>query len=458
MRKYLFLAGMLLLPTPVFGAYNSNSITVTYVGDKTSWANTGDIGAQINAAYAAAPAAGIIIQISPKTGGGCYSYSTPIVATTSGKYILLEGSAPANNTPVGSCLNYTPTTATSAITFDYVENTNPPPTQSGLSNITLSNNACSTSGGCGSSAIGIKVGNSNYGDANATYSNVSLVGFGIAYSNNNNISVSETWINPLFLCNTQALSLGNGIMRFYGGVAAAQGKILVQVAGTSSEITFNGTTIDSTTSAPVFDYTANAAQTFVSNLILTDVHLENSPTAISTHYIQGPVNLQMKDGAAEDDSSTGSTDWMFQITGVVASVVGTRFISSRPYTSVFNMPSPVHAFMVPLVTAGINLPTFVDGANASLSSVLRQDSGGGHNTIPWYIDPPLTLGTSLIIQGGTLALPSTAVGSLPTCNSGSKGQIKLANDATAPTYLTALTGGSSVLVIALCNGTNWVAD
>lgn len=94
--------------------FNTQGFAIT-VGDNTGW--SGDIGAQINAAYAALPANGGEIVVVPPASGSCYNYTTPIVFNTSGKYPILEG-APASSG--GVCLNYTPTTATAALTLDYV--------------------------------------------------------------------------------------------------------------------------------------------------------------------------------------------------------------------------------------------------------------------------------------------------------------------------------------------------
>jgi hypothetical protein len=79
---------------------------VLYVGgDITIWAGF-DIGAQINSAYAALPAAGGKIVILPQSGGGCYSFSTTMSFTTNLKTVALEGLGPS------TCLQFTPTSGT----------------------------------------------------------------------------------------------------------------------------------------------------------------------------------------------------------------------------------------------------------------------------------------------------------------------------------------------------------
>ena len=70
----------------------------TYVGGSLPQIGTSaDMGAQINAAYAALPATGGEIILLPQTGGGCYNFSTPIAFVTSGKYIALAGGVPGEH-------------------------------------------------------------------------------------------------------------------------------------------------------------------------------------------------------------------------------------------------------------------------------------------------------------------------------------------------------------------------
>lgn len=56
---------------------------------------------------------------------------------------------------------------------------------------------------------------------------------------------------------------------------------------------------------------------------------------------------------------------------------------------------------------------------------------------------------------GIAVVAPTVVASLPTCNAGSKYETSFVTDATAPTYLGALTGGSTVVTPVFCDGTGW---
>jgi hypothetical protein len=99
------------LAVPV-GAWSQTVPTVAsggnlhYVGaGVTTWGN-GDIGAQINVAYAALPPRGGTIVVIAPANGACYSFSTPIVAAVPGKYLLLQGGRTriANLAAIGSGL------------------------------------------------------------------------------------------------------------------------------------------------------------------------------------------------------------------------------------------------------------------------------------------------------------------------------------------------------------------
>jgi hypothetical protein len=62
-----------------------------------------------------------------------------------------------------------------------------------------------------------------------------------------------------------------------------------------------------------------------------------------------------------------------------------------------------------------------------------------------------------ILSTGALQNGTAAVAGLPTCNSANEGVHLSVIDATAPTFLGALTGGGTVHAPAYCNGTAWVA-
>lgn len=66
--------------------------------------------------------------------------------------------------------------------------------------------------------------------------------------------------------------------------------------------------------------------------------------------------------------------------------------------------------------------------------------------------------TSLTAVAGILGTVGTTVAGLPTCNGTATGYRAYVTDALAPSFLTILVGGGSVIAPAFCNGTNWIAN
>lgn len=71
----------------------------------------------------------------------------------------------------------------------------------------------------------------------------------------------------------------------------------------------------------------------------------------------------------------------------------------------------------------------------------------GSSNNPTVVDSGLTPGTPL----------KAIVSTLPSCTSSNVGQLYVVTDALSPTYGGALTGGSSTVALALCNGSAWLA-
>jgi hypothetical protein len=151
-------------------------------GSNSSFWGGGDIGSQINNAYAALPPPGGEIVVIPKSDGTCYAFTTPVIATVANKYLLLDGWGSDSQNGVisnGACLNYTPTTATTAIKLDYVPAIGGGVARNhGVRNLTLINNQGNTTGGTGSSAVGIECATVNAGCQNAAFENLRVNGFG----------------------------------------------------------------------------------------------------------------------------------------------------------------------------------------------------------------------------------------------------------------------------------------
>lgn len=72
-------------------------------------------------------------------------------------------------------------------------------------------------------------------------------------------------------------------------------------------------------------------------------------------------------------------------------------------------------------------------------------------------------GQSFSYNGSVMACaapqrPTTVVGSLPTCNSGTKGAMYFVTDTLLPAALAIVAAGGAVQVGVTCNGTNWIVQ
>jgi hypothetical protein len=82
----------------------------------------------------------------------------------------------------------------------------------------------------------------------------------------------------------------------------------------------------------------------------------------------------------------------------------------------------------------------------------------GSEIIRDQVNPTGGYFTSKLLATTGLAAVKTTVSALPTCNTAAKGDVYVVTDATAPTYGGTLTGGSTVVALALCTGSAWTAQ
>jgi hypothetical protein len=392
--QLLLTLSLILIPR-VTGAQSGSFNGILYVGGPVNvWGGSSDLGAQINAAYTALPSTGGTIEIVPQSS--CYSYSTPIVFTAANKYVRLEA-AGAGNT---ACLNYQPTTATSAVTLDYAPGTNiPQNTNHGLRNILLVNNNCFTTDGCGSSAIGINTGTTNGGSTYAVFENVSVSGFSIGYRNLNNLSVGQVWQNPAFSNNSLAQQFANIAQSIHGGIFAGNVTALnIASGGTELAITdtfffANNLVLDATVAGSGAQFEC------------THCHFENTPAAVNAHYISGKANFFLSGGVMEDDNASGTNDWMIQTSGNNFVVDGTQFVSLRSTTQIILANSPVRGILRGSNSSGSQFSSFVGGVNAAFVTV-EMLNGSSANTAQPFAYEKVSVG-----GGATLNLYKTVTDS-----------------------------------------------
>lgn len=332
-RMALFL--FLLLTATIHGQVNyepavrKNIITQDENGVKYADTFSGsDIGAKVNAAYAACPAKGCKIRIKPQNA--CYAFSTPIVLATLNKPVTLEADAPSghsnDSSQGGVCLNYTPTTATIAIRMDWSPTTATNGNfgaGAGIRNIALVNNgSCETAGGCGSSAIGLQIGGSNGGTQAAIYENVKFQGFGtgMKMGTGSGASFATTFLNTQFKHNTVGCETteANEGFAFIGGIFVNGGKVCA-FAG-AVYVQFIGTHLDSNSTVPQISSTSAS-----SLLDFQNVHFENNNINTAS-YINTSGNVYISGGRMLDDcvsaAACGSITPAYWITANSAQIHG----------------------------------------------------------------------------------------------------------------------------------------
>jgi hypothetical protein len=394
-----------------------------------AWAGA-DIGAWLNAAYAALPATGGKIWVMQKAAGGCYSFTTPIVMSVLGKYPDIEG---FGNGQVdltgghGACLNYTPTSAGTAWVMDYANLSALGGTGHGIKNITLINNQCVTTGGCGSSAVGFAAGTVNSGTYEALFTNFGIYGFTRAFQDLNNKSVNETLVNPVFESNSIAM-----VVKSPTGVHISGGTI----AGNNSGIVCNDTT--SSPEMEIFgtQFFSNGTDIDCSNntgppgiIDCHACHFEKSAGATTSLMVIGDVDFIQVGGVMEDDSTTGTTATMVSTTGQKLIIDGpTALTGGRTVTSFAVINSPIAGGRIsPYFRVPAQFTNVVTGANAANMDV-------------WQLNAtPHLFATALLAPDGASALPSIAFRSEPGTGflRSASGQIKTTLAGTVYDFLSA---------------------
>lgn len=298
---------------------------VRYVGAGINGWGSGDIGAQINAAYVTLPPRGGTIVVVAAPNGACYSFTTPIVAALAGKYLLLEGGALASQvtraaTP--ACLNFLPTNASAAITLDYVPANEPTAIAThGIQNLTLINNQCETMGGCNSGATGISFGRANSGATGGAFAGLKVIGFGtgLALSSSNSRGGSLAVRDCSISYNTTgflAIDADGGQVsfdacHFHGNATAVSSTSSLRISNSWME---SNTVLGVNCSSP-------AACDINSD------HFENAE-ADSTHFLAGNGVFSVLGGDMRDHRATGSADWWMHFAGASFFIMGTVLTSA----------------------------------------------------------------------------------------------------------------------------------
>lgn len=306
----------------------------------------------------------------------CWDTSTTVAFTTAGIYPSFRGIAS------GVCLNYTPISGT-FFSLDYV----PAATQAfvyghGFRDIALVNNKCFTTGGCGTTALGIVLGNNNRGAADATYQNVSLIGWNQAFVNNNTNNIAlGTWINPFWEANNDVFVTGtcSPCVVSLGGSALGNTSVVQSTASTGGEYYFTSLQM-ATNIGPVFDFSRSTQIAFAS---WTNSHFEDSPSSSSAspHFITGLVDARIYGGTMETDQTSGTQDEYISIaSGGVLTIHGLELSSGgKSLTQAFLLNGTARGNIQVTNISPTAIPTLVNGmatlASVSVNAVPAFESG-----------------------------------------------------------------------------------
>lgn len=259
----------------------------------------GDIGAQWQKAYAALPPSGGLIVTNSQLGG--YSFSTPFSAATPGKVVMLDLG--------GNTVNYTPTTATAAITLNYGTTSGPIAVFKlghGVRNGELTNNGCVLGQKCApSSAVGISLGTS--AATGPSFDNLAIGGFSIGF--NTQGGIANMWggvITNMMLSSNNVGLQCNGLyesMQIYGLKAVSNGTGILNTY--NCDVYVHGGSFDANTLA-----VSNASHT-----ILDGVHFELTVPLPGDNRIQHLVEtsgvVRILNSTLLDNNKTGTIDqWM----------------------------------------------------------------------------------------------------------------------------------------------------
>jgi hypothetical protein len=303
--------------------------TILYVGGfcSVTWGG-GDIGSQINAAYAALPASGGSIVVIPQSSGACYSFTSKINFGTPGKYVILQGASPTASGNLGSCLRWTSTIPSVAINIDWTPRDGGGyVTGAGIRDIVLTNGHkdCAADGGCGSLATGVSIGTSNGGAHKALFLDFKVQGFGEGYHIADSVGWGMVWLNSAPVFNSIGIHYV-GLHEndsFISGVLNSNG-IGVQIDTSGSEFSMIGGSCDTST---VACFKLGIGTT----LHTTDVHWENRNAGpiTNTQYVisTAPDSILDMSGGIAYDTVTSGTQAVNWFTGGNVTVHGVHLKS-----------------------------------------------------------------------------------------------------------------------------------
>lgn len=352
---------------------------------------SGDIGTAINSAYAALGSSGGRIVLPP----GTYSYSTPIVLSTTGKSVTVEG----NNT-VATVLLYTPSTGT-ALTLGA--------SYSSLEHFSLETTTA------GSTATGLSVLSSADSSREVRFN---ISGFAIdtndgAYS----LSVLQSTINS---CSTAAGSIGfetTGTADETHIVSSEfrSGCATLLKLGNANPLWGSGLTLSNATSLWVDVGTGH--------LYCTQCHWFNASATANWFSNAGGV-VQINDSQFEDDSATGSSaSYATQSSGFLAMSDSTLYSGGHTVTQFVNVTGGDAQLTNILNNSPTQIPSLngfypdssaravVTGANGLSAGTITLSGGAGSHTfsVAYSTAPVCTANDTTAANAVKVSSSTTAV-------------------------------------------------
>lgn len=338
-----------------------------------------DIGAQINAAYAALPPEGGIIKVDSNG-----TFSTPIVFAVSNKVATLEGAG--NGTTLTYTGSGTAITFNNGILFDLA---------SGFRDITLSGP------GSGSATIGILFGGTN-GAVGLSGRNFKIQGFGVGLQ-----SDSRTWITKFTQgmirdCGTLVL-MPNGLTAGGENVefdhctfadAPAPHTSAVWIQGDGQEVTFSACSFDQA------QLHIGSGATSAAHVTVTSCHFENPNWSVggSVDYSfidvdQHQANyVKITDCYIEQDRNTGGAySRFFNLKGGVVNIMGLGMFTPVALTNLAVLANDVN----------INLFAFNDLSGNISGGLFGGTTTGFLNSFPGT-STALTTGFNTILGPGSI--------------------------------------------------------
>lgn len=346
-----------------------------------------DAGAWINSAYAYIHTTytdnnGGVIELAP----GSYTYSTPIVLANAGLMsIVMRGAGDGNG---GTILNYTPATATNAISVGGGSG-NDGGVQ--LEDFTVTGSAQ----GNGATAIQVGV-TGTAGSSGATIKNVSIRRFttginwatgGLAYGTNViNCKVQQ--------CTNGAHPQGENNV-FLGGLLGGNATGLLMDGGGSEVQAFGVAFDDNTTQA--LNISASLAR-----ITMSGCRFENAGLGTDLYITQTNGSVTILGGAMQSDITTGTSTGFGNLSGGNFTLRDTWLLGqgSRVFTQAFNVSGSVIARITPSISL----------ASVGITTIMQTGftDRGVLNNLATTVSVPVT--TETLVMNARVPANATAAG------------------------------------------------